>query len=530
MQKIISVVSVLCIPIFLIACGKDSGTNSETNHNTISEVETSFELGKCTNELEGKSVRVMQENAYYVCINGKWTFAGTTTIESSTSYFISETESQSSFSSAFIVNSSTAQYMISSSSNTTGSFTDSRDMQTYKTVTIGNQTWMARDLNYETDNSYSFDNSFCKNEKYCNKHGRIYTWATAMDSAGIWSVNGKGCGSGSTCSATFPVRGVCPDGWHIPTKAEFQILINFVGGSSIGGKNLKSTSGWYNDYSGQDSYLKGNGSNTYGFSASPSFAIYAGGGESGEGRIAGFWSATEYDNDSVNTMIVTSAYSNVSESIVPKKSMYAVRCIQNSSYSSSSLSNVIASSSSKNSLVDSRDNHTYKIVTIGNQTWMAQNLSYETDNSECSGSTGCKYTWGTAMDSAGIWSTNGKGCGDGPTCSPTYPVRGVCPSGWHLPTKNEFEKLFITVGGSNIAGAKLKAAYCWGNGGNGTDDYGFGAIPEGCSNSWIDFLSSTEESAWNVYIMNLWGSRDWADLGPVRNDQGYRNFVRCIKD
>lgn len=468
----------------------------------------------------------MQENAYYVCINGKWTFAGTTTIESSTSYFISETEAQSSFSSAFIVNSSTAQYMISSSSNTTGSFTDSRDMQTYKTVTIGSQTWMARDLNYETDNSYCHDEYY----KDCDMYGRVYSWAAAMDSVGIWSTNGKGCGSGSTCSATYPVQGICPDGWHIPTKAEFQTLINFVGGTSIGGKNLKSTSGWYNDYSGQDSYLKGNGSNTYGFSALPSFLRYETGGVSAVGVSTSFWSSTEEGRDSVYGMVLSSDNSNVFLGRSTKKWGRAVRCIQNSSYSSSSLSNVIASSSSKNSLVDSRDNLTYKIVTIGTQIWMAQNLSYETDNSECSGSTGCKYTWGTAMDSAGIWSTNGKGCGDGPTCSPTYPVRGVCPSGWHLPTKNEFEKLFITVGGSNIAGAKLKASYCWGNGGNGTDDYGFEAIPEGCSNSWIDFWSSTEESAWNVYIMNLWGSRDWADLGPVRNDQGYRNFVRCIKD
>ena len=95
--------------------------------------------------------------------------------------------------------------------------TDSRDGQTYKTVTIGTQTWMAENLNYETANSYCYKDS----AKYCAKYGRLYTWAAAMDSAGAWSSNGKGCGDGTTCSPTYPLRGVCPSGWHLPTVDEF---------------------------------------------------------------------------------------------------------------------------------------------------------------------------------------------------------------------------------------------------------------------------------------------------------------------
>lgn len=517
-QSFISVVLPILSPLFFIACGNESGTEAATS--IKSEVETSFELGKCTHELEGVSTRVTQENTYYVCMNEKWTLVGTT-----------ETGTQSSSSSVFVA------YTISSNSNnnTTGFFTDSRDMQTYKIVTIGNQTWMARDLNYETDNSYSYDNRYCFSEARCNRHGRVYTWAMAMDSAGIWSVNGKGCGSSSTCAALDPIRGICPDGWHIPTKDEFQRLINFVGGEGKG-RDLKSADGWYENhdtYHEGNYYYKGNGTDTYGFSASPSFAIYANGSNRGEGRAAVFWSTTAYGNDSVYAMFMSADNNTVVTGIQSKKCMFAVRCIQNSSYSSSSFSNTIVSSSSENSLiVDSRDNHSYKIVTIGTQIWMAQNLSYETDNSECfTGLTGCKYTWGTAMDSAGIWSTNGKGCGAVPMCSPTYPVRGVCPSGWHLPTKNEFEKMFTTVGGADIAGTKLKSRYCWNKSGNGTDDYGFDARPENCPDgNWIDFWTSTEESVWNVYMMTLWYSYDWAELGTVSNNQRFYYFVRCVKD
>ena len=165
---------------------------------------------------------------------------------------------------------------------TTGTMTDSRDGQTYKTVTIGTQTWMAQNLNYETANSYCYKDS----ASYCTKYGRLYTWAAAMDSVGTWSTNGKGCGYGTTCSPTYPVRGVCPEGWHLPTKAEFETLITAAGGQFTAGKVLRSTSGW----------RWNNGSDDFAFSALPagdrdSVGIYV-----GEGNGVDFWSSTEDDS------------------------------------------------------------------------------------------------------------------------------------------------------------------------------------------------------------------------------------------
>ena len=104
--------------------------------------------------------------------------------------------------------------------------TDERDGQTYKTVTIGTQTWMAENLNYESVDSYCYNDS----AKYCAKYGRLYTWAAAMDSVGEWSTNGRGCGYYGDCSPTYPVRGVCPKGWHLLTKAELEMLLETVGG------------------------------------------------------------------------------------------------------------------------------------------------------------------------------------------------------------------------------------------------------------------------------------------------------------
>ena len=159
-------------------------------------------------------------------------------------------------------------------------FEDARDGQTYKTVKIGSRVWMAENLNYETANSYCYNDS----AEYCEKYGRLYTWAAAMDSAGTWSANGKGCGYNKTCSPTYPVRGVCPDGWHLPAQTEWNSLFSAVGGQSNAGKKLKSTSGWNEN---------GNGKDAFSFSALPAGVRYRNGDYHSEGDLTYFWSSTE---------------------------------------------------------------------------------------------------------------------------------------------------------------------------------------------------------------------------------------------
>ena len=187
-----------------------------------------------------------------------------------------------------------------------GMLTDSRDGKTYKTVTTGTQTWMAENLNYAyigipykytyIDSSYTSDStSWCYGDKpaNCTKYGRLYTWAAAMDSVGTWSTNSKGCGYydyyDTTCSPTYPVRGICPEGWHLPTKAEFETLFAAVGGKSTAGKMLKFTSGWY--------YSDGKkGTDDYSFTALPAGFREYNGEFYNEGHSAYFWSSTEYSS------------------------------------------------------------------------------------------------------------------------------------------------------------------------------------------------------------------------------------------
>ena len=180
------------------------------------------------------------------------------------------------------INLSSETFRIDPSTVVTDSMTDSRDGQTYRTVTIGTQTWMAQNLNYKSVNSYCYNDS----SKYCDQYGCLYTWAAAMDSAGSRDVNGKGCGFESACSPKHPVRGVCPEGWHLPDSTEWMTFINSVGSVAFAGKFIKAGN-WY---------MQGSDKNSYYFTALPSGNRTCEERSINEGTNAFIWSSTEKDS------------------------------------------------------------------------------------------------------------------------------------------------------------------------------------------------------------------------------------------
>ncbi len=200
-----------------------------------------------------------------------------------------------------------------------GELTDDRDGQTYKTVKIGDQWWMAENLNYETDNSFCYNDS----AEYCEKYGRLYTWAAATDSAGVWGENGKGCGYAKHCTTAYPVRGVCPEGWHLPTKNEWNTLSTAVGGQTTPGKVLKSTSGWYTD----DVY-HGNGTDAFSFSALPAgYRIYTGHYDLA-GYYAYFWSSTARDSRNAYNVYLYYNHDYMDLDYSDKRRGFSVRCVK----------------------------------------------------------------------------------------------------------------------------------------------------------------------------------------------------------
>jgi len=131
------------------------------------------------------------------------------------------------------------------------------------------------------------------------------------------------------------------------------------------------------------------------------------------------------------------------------------------------------------------------------------------------------------MDSVGTWSSNGKGCGYDVACSPTYPVRGVCPEGWHLPDTTEWKTLFTAVGGKLTAGKKLKSMNGWNDNSGGTDDFGFSALAAGSVNLNIDY--SYEGSLAHFCVPTEYFD-DIAHKETLKNDFAYEVVLTPFDD
>jgi len=173
-------------------------------------------------------------------------------------------------------------------------FIDPRDGKKYRTVKIGEQVWMAQNLNYEARGSKCYNNDSSNAKKY----GRLYDWETAMKA--------------------------CPEGWHLSTTAEWDALMNYVGGSDIAGAKLKASFGWSDVHTGGSA----NGSDVYGFAALP--GGFWGGRFTCIGYMGYWWSdPSQYGNlrlYDVNYWCICD--DGLSYGHYPKDNLYSVRCVQ----------------------------------------------------------------------------------------------------------------------------------------------------------------------------------------------------------
>ncbi len=152
---------------------------------------------------------------------------------------------------------------------------------------IGNQIWMAKNLDIDVPGSECYDDDPGK----CEEYGRLYDWTAAMKA--------------------------CPGGWHLPTDEEWEELINFL--RTDAGKKLKAKNPQIYGWDGVDRYR---------FSALPGGAGDLDGNFNGVGMFGYWWSTTEHSNDDAISRTLRPRDNNLNREIINKDLLLSVRCIQ----------------------------------------------------------------------------------------------------------------------------------------------------------------------------------------------------------
>jgi len=309
-------------------------------------------IKNCTAKREGEVAYIVDEDKSLVCEDGKWvnssnvSSSSSWTPEGGIGYSSAQAPSSSSVaqSSSSVASSSSAKSSsssVKSSSSITSSSSsgivlpcktesednceygilkDSRDGQEYKTVKIGEQWWMAQNLNFDTDNSWCYGDAPAN----CAKYGRLYTWVAAVGGAE------DECGGEHECDlGTGDVQGVCPKGWHLPSKAEWETLIVAVNGSITEYTSGNSTRAKLKSQTGWKAHSSVTNEDSFGFSALP--AGYRVNDELGyyyEGILAHIWSSTEANSQRACYMDLYYAndYANLNDDF--KLIGSSVRCLK----------------------------------------------------------------------------------------------------------------------------------------------------------------------------------------------------------
>ena len=300
--------------IGLSACSEsESGVKVQEQGTDVEEVSSFDDLPNCTSKREGDSIYVKKDALTYVCKNGDWSDDDVSSYkteddlpnctakrEGEHAYIKEEKitlvckgeewveEINSSSSGKNGKSSSSGEEEDESASST---LKDSRDGKIYKITKIGNQVWMAENLNYDGGSWYC-PSGARTNDKSCKKYGKLYGFS------------GTGVGS---------LDNLCPDGWVVPNTDDWNELIEYVdahNGKEGVGKSLKATVGWYeegyqqiDEYSSMIRKAVAVGEDQFGFSALPAGSCWSGSCYTDDETR--FWTASGYgmklsfDSDSI---------------------------------------------------------------------------------------------------------------------------------------------------------------------------------------------------------------------------------------
>jgi uncharacterized protein (TIGR02145 family) len=401
------------------------------------------------------------------------------------------------------------------------------DGNVYNTVQIGNQCWTLTNLKVSkyvngatiptglsssewsttTSGAYAiYNNDPVKDGLF----GKLYNHYTVKDS-----------------------RGLCPSGWRVPSDADLSTLVDQLGVPMNAGGALKSTGiqpaawGWASPNTGA--------TNSSGFTALPGGVRGFSGGFSSLTSSGSFWSS-----DGNGTGLSSNAwYRNViyANSTIYRSTNYrstgmSVRCVMGSG-----------------GPVSDVDNNGYDTVQIGTQVWMKSNLKtsrYRNGDSIQSGLSNSSWQ-NTTSGAYAIYNNdlvNDGLYGKLYNHHAVTDTRGLCPTGWHVPSDGEWTTLENYLGGSWAAGGAIRSTATqptpggWDSPASGTtNSSGFTALPGGMRGFGGDFSNATFSAVWwssSLYSGSVARSLDLYSSTPYTNssinDRTHGLSVRCVMD
>ena len=487
------------------------------------------------------------------------------------------------------------------------------DNNEYHTVKIGNQCWFKENLRSRhyadgtkinegvaTSSTTPYYYDYSTSGMPLEERGYLYNWSAVMHGAASSDANPSG------------VQGICPDGWHVPSNAEMTQMVAYVASQSqywcgssstiyirIAKALAAPTTDWITNTA---TCAPGNApeeNNATGFSAVPAGYYYDGSCRY-FGESAYFWTATQNNDLRVNYLSLNNALAFITQYHYPKEEAMSVRCMREEHSVGEQLEQQLEEqqheietmqnefqqqietlqnelNSLRNALVQSGecglvkvkdyDGNEYNMVQIGDQCWMKENLRtthysdgtkidqgttssttvsywyYPNNNSANKTTYGLLYNWAAVMHGE-----------EGSEANPSG-VQGICPDGWHVPSKEEWYQLRNYVysqsqykcNGFNGVGKALASKTGWktyselctvGNDQENNNATGFGALPAGAYDKGIYdlfgecayFWSATADDYYpqTVYYPTISYKDPDVSINRYGKPTGYS--VRCLRD
>ncbi len=314
-------IAISCLMLlFLAACGENGDKSVSPEDEPVSE----------ENSSSSSSVKLSSSSSVILSTNEEYS---SSLVKSSCSAAVNSSSSVTLATPCKTDSTDTCEY---------GELIDDRDGRTYKTVKIGDQWWMAENLNYadSVKTPSLLKRNWCYNNEpdSCSKYGRLYTWTAAIDSVKIATDSERPCFCSSEwlcynsdrrkCVLPDTVPGICPSGWHLPHYREWDVLMEAVGGESSGDV-LRSQSGWYSNGDWYDD----KGLDSFGFNALPAGEGYCSLDSCYFDRVvthAHFWTSVEIPSHSHEANLMNLWYPRREGWIIgePKDFGHSIRCVK----------------------------------------------------------------------------------------------------------------------------------------------------------------------------------------------------------